>query len=226
MPLSASVRRPKPCSRVVDVDAGVRLADRRPRRAKARHSVERRDREAVSSRRSEPAPGRRQTRPRTGWTRTAREDRERRRHVVERVVIALLAAPKDALAVAAELRGGVVPEIETQHRQAEVAAHVAARADQPPIGRVVVAGDQSAEAPILDADEAVARDDAGVGALVGQAALLEAGERAFELPERAGVRASPGPSRRTRCASRRRRRESASHRAWRRLAPTRARAGR
>jgi len=33
----------------------------------------------------------------------------------------------------------------------------------------------------------VLRDDAGVSARVGQAALLEAGERAFQLPERTGV---------------------------------------
>ena len=65
----------------------------------------------------------------------------------------------------------------------EVAAEFAGRADEGAVGGVVVAEDQAADALIGDADEGVADHHGGGCALVVDAALVEAAEAPFDLPD-------------------------------------------
>src|SRR5262249_27090533 len=121
----------------------------------------------------------------------------RRRDVVQRVRVARLAAAEDVVGASGELGRGVVPQIQTEDREPQVAAHLAARADQAAVGRVVVTCDQAAEAIVLHAHVGVARDDDGGGTLVADAGLLETVERAFDLPDGAGLRAELDGARET-----------------------------
>src|SRR5215831_9267551 len=101
---------------------------------------------------------------------------------------ARLAATEEVGEAAAHCRAGIVPQVEAQLGEPEVAAETAAGPDQAPVGVVVEARKQHAEALVADSDIGVARcERAGVAQVV-DAALLEVVEQRLELHLSRGFR--------------------------------------
>src|SRR5262249_14720680 len=93
------------------------------------------------------------------------------RAIMDGVGQARLAAAEEVGEAAAHRRGGVVPQVETQLGESHVAAEAAAGPDEAPVGVVVKAHQQPAEALIADSDEGVARCERSGAALVVDPAL-------------------------------------------------------